>query len=134
MLAAVVLLLSGLPAFAAQTKHPKTLDYYEMTRAGLAGDDLAAAKDGATNLAQAVQEELGENKALHDAAQRLAAAATLDDARQAFGNVSAEIVKLVGGPARLFRNDMPDDKGRRVGPDHAKDRQPIPGKGDARVR
>jgi len=108
---AVMLPFNGTAAFAAETKHVKTLEQYDITRAGLAADDLAAAKDGATNLAQAAKEELGENKALQDSAQSLASSATLDDARRAFQLVSNEVVKLVQGQQGFYVMTCPMVKG-----------------------
>ena len=94
-------------ASAAETKHPKTLEQYEMVRAGLAADDLAAAKNGATNLVTAVQEEFGESKPVIEAAQKLAASETIDDARASFGVISAEVVKAVQGQPGFFVMNCP---------------------------
>src|SRR5205823_13300505 len=54
-IATAIILLTGCLGFssvarAAETKYPKTLEQYEMIRTALVGDDLAAAKNGATNL------------------------------------------------------------------------------------
>ena len=92
---------------AAQTKYPKTLEQYEMVRAGLAGDDLATAKNGATNLVTAVQEEFPESKPMIEAAQKLAASETIDDARTSFGVFSAELVKLVQGEPGMYVMNCP---------------------------
>ena len=94
-------------ASAADTKHPKTLEQYEMVRAGLAADDLAAAKNGATNLVTAVQEEFAGSKPMIDAAEQLAASESLDDARAAFGLVSGEVIKVVQGQPGLFVMNCP---------------------------
>ena len=94
-------------ATAADTKHPKTLEQYEMVRAGLAADDLAAAKNGATNLVTAVTEEFAGSKPMIDAAEKLAASESLDDARAAFGTVSAEVTKVVQGQPGLFVMNCP---------------------------
>jgi len=83
-------------------KFPKTLEQYEMVRAGLAADELAAAKNGATNLVTAVQEEFAGSKLMIDASQKLAASASLDDARAAFQIISKELVKLVQGQPGYF--------------------------------
>ena len=92
---------------AAQTKYPKTLEQYEMVRAGLAGDDLGIAKNGATNLATAVQEEFAGSKPMIEAAQKLAASETIDDARASFGVISGELVKLVQGEQGIYVMNCP---------------------------
>ena len=94
-------------ATAVDTKHPKTLEQYEMVRAGLAADDLAAAKNGATNLVTAVQEEFAGSKPMIDAAEKLAASESLDDARAAFGVISGEVTKVVQGERGLFVMNCP---------------------------
>lgn len=94
-------------ASAADTKHPKTLEQYEMVRAGLAADDLAAAKNGATNLVTAVQEEFAGSKPMIDAAEKLAASESLDDARAAFGVISGEVTKVVQGQPGVFVMNCP---------------------------
>jgi Protein of unknown function (DUF3347) len=96
---------------AAETKYPKILEQYEITRAALANDDLAGAKDGATNLALAVKEELGGSKMLMDSSQRLASSATLDDARREFQTISSEMVKLVEGQEGFYVMTCPMIKG-----------------------
>ena len=109
---ALSLLLIGLVSAvtivsAVETKHPKTLEQYEMVRAGLAGDDLGIAKNGATNLVTAVQEEFGDSKAVIEAAQKLAASETIDDARASFGVISAELVKHVQGKPGFYVMNCP---------------------------
>ena len=94
-------------ATAADTKHPKTLEQYEMVRAGLAADDLAAAKNGATNLVTAVGEEFAGSKPMIDSAEKLAASASLVDARAAFGAISGELTKLVQGQPGFFVMNCP---------------------------
>ena len=94
-------------ASATETKHPKTLEQYEMVRAGLAADDLAAAKNGATNLVTAVQEEFAGSKPMIDAAEKLAASESLDDARAAFGVISGELTKLVQGQPGFYVMNCP---------------------------
>ena len=94
-------------AFAADTKHPKTLEQYEMVRAGLAADDLAAAKNGATNLVTAVGEEFAGSKPMIEAAEKLAASASLEDARVAFGVISGEVTKVVQGQPGIFVMNCP---------------------------
>ena len=94
-------------ASAVETNHPKTLEQYEMVRAGLAADDLAAAKNGATNLVTAVQEEFGDSKPVIEAAQKLAASETIDDARASFGVISAELVKGVQGQPGFYVMNCP---------------------------
>ena len=96
---------------AADTKFPKTLEQYEMVRAGLAGDDFGAAKNGATNLAQAVQEEFGGSKAVIDAAQKLAASESIDAAREEFKVISGELAKGVQGQPGLYVMNCPMVKG-----------------------
>src|SRR3712207_5289909 len=78
-------------AFATDMKFPKTLEQYEMVRAGLAADELASAKNGATNLVTAVREEFADSKPMIDAAEKLAASESLKDARAAFQVISKEI-------------------------------------------
>jgi hypothetical protein len=103
----VVLLSLVTAASAVETKHPKTLEQYEMVRAGLAADDLAAAKNGATNFVTAVQEEFGDSKSVIEAAQKLAASETIDDARTSFGVISAELVKHVEGKPGFYVMNCP---------------------------
>jgi hypothetical protein len=98
-------------SFSAETKFPKTMEQYEIVRAGLAADELASAKNGATNLVVAVQEELRTSKALLDSSQKLAASESLDDARAAFQIVSNEVVKLVEGQPGFFIMTCPMAKG-----------------------
>ena len=81
--------------FAAETKFPKTVEQYEMVRAGLAADELATAKNGASNLVTAVREEFADSKPMIEAAEKLAASESLDDARAAFRVISKEFVPLV---------------------------------------
>ena len=88
-------------------KYPKTLEQYEMVRAGLAADDLAAAKNGATNLVTAVQEEFAGSKPVIEAAENLAASESLDDARAAFDAISGELTKVVQGQPGLFVMNCP---------------------------
>jgi hypothetical protein len=97
-----VLLALMAVALATEMKFPKTLEQYEMVRAGLAADELAAAKNGATNLVTAVQEEFAGSKPMIDASQKLAASESLDDARTAFQVISSELVKLVQGQPGYF--------------------------------
>jgi hypothetical protein len=92
---------------AADTKYPKTLEQYEMVRSGLAADELASAKNGATNLVTAVQEEFAGSKPMIDAAQKLAASESLDDARAAFGVISGELAKLVQGQPGFYVMNCP---------------------------
>ena len=94
-------------ALATNTKFPKTLEQYEMVRAGLAADELASAKNGATNLVTAVQEEFAGSKVMIDAAQKLAASESLDDARTAFQIISQELVKVVEGQPGYFIMNCP---------------------------
>ncbi len=103
----VVLLSVVSAASAADTKYPKTLEQYEMVRAGLAADEVAAAKNGATNLVTAVQEEFAGSKPMVDAAEKLAASESIDDARAAFGVISAELSKLVQGQPGLYVMNCP---------------------------
>jgi hypothetical protein len=98
-------------SFSAETKFPKTVEQYEMIRAGLAADELASAKNGATNLVVAVQEELPGSKALLDSSQKLAASESLDDARAAFQIVSTEVAKLIEGRPGFFVMTCPMVKG-----------------------
>ncbi len=44
-------------ALGTDMKYAKTLEQYEMVRSGLATDELASAKNGATNLVVSVGEE-----------------------------------------------------------------------------
>lgn len=106
---AVILLLlaAAAVALATEMKFPKTLEQYEMVRAGLAADELAAAKNGATNLVTAVQEEFAGSKPMIDSSQKLAASESLDDARAAFQVISAELVKLVQGQPGYFLMTCP---------------------------
>ena len=99
----LIILLAVVPvALATEMKFPKTLEQYEMVRAGLAADELASAKNGATNLVTAVQEEFAGSKPMIDASQKLAASESLDDARAAFQVISQELVKLVQGQPGYF--------------------------------
>ena len=102
-----VLLCTIALASAAETKHPKTLEQYEMVRAGLAGDDLGIAKNGATNLVTAVEEEFAQSRPMIEAAQKLAASETIDDARAQFGIISAELVKVVQGQPGVYVMNCP---------------------------
>ena len=105
-----LLVLSALvaaTATATDMKYPKTLEQYEMVRSGLAADDLASAKNGATNLVTAVEEEFAGSKPMIDASQKLAASETIDDARAAFQVISAELVKLVKGQPGFFVMNCP---------------------------
>ena len=105
----VVLLVACFAFIASATdmKYPKTLEQYEMVRAGLAADELASAKNGATNLVVAVQEEFAGSKPMIDASQKLAASESLDDARAAFGVISGELAKLVQGQPGYFVMNCP---------------------------
>ena len=94
-------------ALATDMKYPKTLEQYEMVRSGLAADELASAKNGATNLVVAVQEEFGGSKAMIDASQELAASESIDDARAAFGVISGELAKLVQGQPGFYVMNCP---------------------------
>ena len=89
-------------ALGTEMKYPKTLEQYEMVRSGLAADELASAKNGATNLVVAVEEEFAGSKPMIDASQKLAASESLDDARAAFLIISKELVKLVQGQPGYF--------------------------------
>ena len=102
-----VLFCSIAVAFAVDTKHPKTLEQYETVRAGLAGDDFGIAKNGATNLVTAVQEEFAGSQAMIEAAQKLAASETIDDARAQFAIISAELVKTVQGKPGYYVMNCP---------------------------
>ena len=106
---AIVLLglISVGPAVATEMKYPKTLEQYEMVRAGLAADELAAAKNGATNLVTAVQEEFAGSKQMIDASQKLAASESLKDARAAFQIISKELASLVQGQPGYFVMNCP---------------------------
>ena len=105
----VVFMLTALSVsgHATDMKYPKTLEQYEMVRSGLAADELASAKNGATNLVTAVQEEFSGSKPMIDAAQKLAASESLDDARAAFGAVSGELVKVVQGQPGFYVMNCP---------------------------
>ena len=94
-------------AFATEMKYPKTLEQYEMVRAGLAADELASAKNGATNLVTAVREEFAESKPMIDAAEKLAASESLKDARASFQVISKELVNLVKGQPGYFVMNCP---------------------------
>jgi hypothetical protein len=98
-------------AAAAPTDFPKTVEQYEAVRTGLVADDLASAKNGATNLADALKDEMGASKELLDAAQKLASAATLKDARAQFQIVSAELAKQVKGKQGFYIATCPMIKG-----------------------
>ncbi|MFN2509620.1 MAG: DUF3347 domain-containing protein, partial [Chthoniobacterales bacterium] len=104
---AFTFLLAASTAFAAETKYPKTLEQYEILRSGLAADELASAKNGATNLVTAVQEEFAGSKPMIDAAQKLAASESLNDARAAFQVMSKELVNLVQGQPGFFVMNCP---------------------------
>jgi hypothetical protein len=101
--------LSGAQLRAADTKYPKTLEQYEMIRTGLVADDLAAAKNGATNLTTSAREELGDtnSKALAEGAQNLASSATIKDARASFQVISNEMAKLVKGEKGFYLMTCP---------------------------
>lgn len=103
--------LGNFVGFAVETKYPKTLEQYELIRAGLAADELASAKNGASNLVVAVQEELSASKAVLDSSQKIAASESLDDARAAFQLVSIEVAKLVEGQPGFFVMTCPMVKG-----------------------
>ena len=104
----ILLFLGGITfASAAETKYPKTLEQYEVVRAGLAADEVASAKNGATNLVTAVQEEFAGSKPMIDAAQKLAASESIDDARTAFGVISGELTKLVQGQPGFYVMNCP---------------------------
>jgi hypothetical protein len=103
----LILLAAVVIGRATETKYPKMLEQYEMVRAGLAADELASAKNGATNLVTAVQEEFAGSKLMIDASQKLAASESLDDARAAFQVMSKELVKLVEGQAGYFVMNCP---------------------------
>lgn len=106
--ALIPILLAAVPiALATEMKFPKTLEQYEMVRAGLAADELAAAKNGATNLVTAVQEEFAGSKPIIDASQKLAASESLDDARAAFQIISKDLVKVVEGQPGYFVMNCP---------------------------
>lgn len=102
-------ILTGLSftGHATEMKYPKTLEQYEMVRSGLAADELASAKNGATNLVTAVQEEFAASKPMIDASQKLAASESLDDARAAFAVISGELVKLVQGQPGFYVMNCP---------------------------
>src|SRR5688500_20212700 len=93
----LIVLTAVAVALATDTKFPKTLEQYEMVRAGLAADELAAAKNGATNLVTAVQEEFAGSKPMIDASKKLDESESLEDARAAIQIISQELVKLVQG-------------------------------------
>jgi hypothetical protein len=103
----LIVLAAGVVAVATDMKYPKTLEQYEMVRAGLAADELAAAKNGATNLVTAVQEEFAGSKPMIDASQKLAASESLDDARAAFQIISKELATLVQGQPGFFVMNCP---------------------------
>ncbi|HEV3410087.1 MAG TPA: DUF3347 domain-containing protein [Chthoniobacterales bacterium] len=88
-------------------KYPKTLEQYEMVRAGLAADELATAKNGATNLVTAVREEFADSKPMIEAAEKLAASESLKDARAAFQVISKELANLVQGQPGYFVMNCP---------------------------
>jgi len=88
-------------------KYPKTLEQYEMVRSGLAADELASAKNGATNLVVSVGEEFAGSKPMIEASQKLAASESLDDARAAFQVISKELAKLVEGQPGFFVMNCP---------------------------
>ncbi len=94
-------------ATATDMKYPKTLEQYEMVRSGLAADELASAKNGATNLVTAVREEFAESKPMIDASEKLAASESLKDARAAFQVISKELVNLVKGQPGYFVMNCP---------------------------
>jgi membrane fusion protein, copper/silver efflux system len=98
----VVFVATLAAATAADTKYSKTLEQYETVRAGLAADELGAAKNGATKLVAAVQEEFAASKPMIEAAQKLAASESLEDARAAFGVISGELVKVVQGQPGVY--------------------------------
>jgi chlorite dismutase len=102
LLIATLCFLLGMQLFAAETKFPKTFEQYEVVRAGLASDDLAAAKNGATNLVLALQQELPESKGTAEAAQKLASSESIEDARAAFRTISSEVAKLAEGQPGFY--------------------------------
>ncbi len=102
-----ILLSMATAASAAETKYPKTLEHYETVRSGLAADELGSAKNAGIGLVTALQEEFAESKPMIEAAQKLAAAATLDDARAAFGLISGELTRTVQGQPGLYVMNCP---------------------------
>ncbi len=105
-LLAVVFFASN-AAIATDMKYPKTLEQYEMVRSGLAADELASAKNGATNLVTAVREEFAASKPMIDASEKLAASESLKDARAAFQVISKELTNLVKGQPGYFVMNCP---------------------------
>ena len=94
-------------ALGTDMKYAKTLEQYEMVRSGLAADELASAKNGATNLVVSVGEEFAGSKPMIEASQKLAASESLDDARAAFQVISKELAKLVEGQPGFFVMNCP---------------------------
>src|SRR5829696_2886222 len=118
-LASVSLGLLALSAFAHEAGGPLTteqkgyLTHYEAVRAGLAADDLPAAKKAAATLAAAPQEKaandadakrLATNLA---ASKKLAGATSLSDARDSFKVLSRKAVHLSEGQNGYYRYVCP---------------------------
>ena len=119
ILASVTLGLFALTASAHEAGGPLTaeqktyLSLYEGVRAGLAADNLAAAKKAAVALAAAPQEKaaneadakrLATNLA---ASKKLAGASSLSDARDAFKVLSRKAVHLSEGQKGFYRYVCP---------------------------
>jgi hypothetical protein len=80
------------------------LSQYEGVRAGLASDDLAAAKKAASAIT-------GQSQ---DAAKKLAASASIEAARESFKELSKQAVSIASGQPGYFRAHcpmVPDDAG-----------------------
>lgn len=91
----------GQKAFLAQ---------YERVRAALASDDLAAAKSAAAPLAKdlaAVAKEQSKAQPAADAAKKLASAASLAEAREAFKAVSKRAVHYAQGQKGYYVANCP---------------------------
>lgn len=91
----------GQKAFLAQ---------YEKVRAALASDDLAAAKSAAAPLAKdlvAVAKEQSKAQPAADAAKKLASAASLAEAREAFKAVSKRAVHYAQGQKGFYVANCP---------------------------
>lgn len=91
----------GQKAFLAQ---------YEKVRAALASDDLAAAKSAAAPLAKdlaAVAKEQSKAQPAADAAKKLASAASLAEAREAFKAVSKRAVHYAQGQKGFYIANCP---------------------------
>lgn len=73
------------------------LSQYEGVRAGLASDDLPAAKKAASAIT-------GQS---HDAAKKLAAAASIEAARESFKELSKQAVSIASGQPGYFRAHCP---------------------------